>query len=164
MKQNNTSPFCSREPYPEIDFTEREIIHYMEVERVSKDYNPEKPHEFLIEKTYEEYERLPIDDYIDSFSSKVGLKNELKGIVSQAQMDEYISLHKAQPGFIDLTKLPDTALSMGEYAVKIDKIWSEIPDELKKGLSKEEFLKTITYKQIDEYVKSKFNDQEKENE
>lgn len=150
-----SNPFIGKCRFPTLTFDEREFVHYMEVERVSKDYDPKKPHEFLIERSVEEYERIPIDDHVRSLSSKVGLKNELKGIVTKQQMDEFIETHKAEPGFVDLTKLPDTALSMGEYAVNVDKIWEDIPSELRGDMSKEEFLKTITAKKIQDYVLSK---------
>lgn len=148
----NSSPFCVRNKFPKKDFTEKEYIHYMNVEEVSKDFNPEKPHEFLIEVHTEEYERIPIDEYINQFSNKVGLKNELKGVISKQQMDEFISEHKATPGFVDLTRLPDTDLAMKKAAENVDEIWNSIPAELKGKLTKEEFLKTISQEKIKDFI------------
>lgn len=152
MGSKISSPFCSRERFPAKKFVEKEFIHYMNVDEVSKDFNPDKPHEFLIETHVEEYERIPIDEYINSFSSKIGLKNELKGVVSKQQMDEFISEHKAAPGFVDLTKLPDTELGMMKAAESVDDIWNDIPSELKGKMTKEEFLKTISSEKIQDFI------------
>lgn len=149
-KANN--PFCCREPYAEKEFTETEYIHYMEVEKVADGFDPKHPELFTVKKESVEYERIPIRDYINSFASKVGLKNELKGIVSKKQMDDFIASHKATPGFTDLTKLPDTEFEMGEMAVKLDQIWDSIPVELKGSLTKEDFLKTLTSQKIKDYL------------
>ena len=156
------SPFCPVSQVSEKTFTEKEFIHYMEVESVSSDYDPSKPSEFLIEKSMQEYERVPIDEYINSFASKVGLKNELKGIVSKQQMDDYIATHKATAGFTDLTKLPDSELEMAKAAAKLDSIWDTIPGELKGSLTKEEFLKTLSVEKIKNYVLSQLPKQEEE--
>jgi len=154
MSLQISSPFGSSVPVPTKEFTEREFVHYMEVESVSSDFDKKKPSEFLIEKTIEEYERIPIDDYINSFASKVGLKNELKGIITKQQMDAYIEEHKARPGFVDLTKLPDSQFDIEKVAARIDEIWDSIPSELKGKQTKEEFLSSLTREKIESYVLS----------
>lgn len=166
MSKECTSPFVPSGKVFEKEFTETEFIHYMDVEEVAEGFNPEKPSEFLINTHSEEYERVPIDEYINSFASKVGLKNELKGIISSAQMDDFIANHKAKPGFVDLTKLPDSQFAMKEFSEKVESVWSSIPDELKAGLSKEEFLKQITADKLKDYVLSKMpkTDEKKEGE
>lgn len=157
-----SSPFCSCCAVPVVHFTETDFIHYMEVEEVGDGYDPKKPSEFLIEKKVEEYERIPIDDFINSFASKVGLKNELKGIITKSQMDDFIETHKAKKGFVDLTKLPDTELGMKQLSDKLDSIWADIPSELKDGLTKDEFIKTMTADKLKAYVLSKMPKKEQE--
>lgn len=157
-KVNN--PFCCRESFAEKKFTETEYIHYMEVEKVAEGFDPQHPELFTVEKESVEYERIPIHDYINSFASKVGLKNELKGIVSQQQMDDFVSSHKATPGFTDLTKLPDTEFGMSQLAAKLDETWDSIPDELKGSLTKEEFMKTLTSQKIKDYLISQLPKEE----
>lgn len=159
MEKVVNSPFACSRDFAKREYKETEYIHYMEVEEVSKDFNPEKPSEFLIEKKIEEYERIPIDEYINSFASKVGLKNELKGIISKQQMDDYISNHKAVPGFVDLTKLPDTEFEMSQFVARTEEIWDSIPSELKGTLTKEEFLKTLTSEKIRDYITSQVEKQ-----
>lgn len=146
------NPFCCRAPYAAKTFNETEYIHYTEVEKVAEGFDPKHPELFTVEKYPVEYERIPIHEYINSFASKVGLKNELKGIVSKKQMDDFISTHKASPGFTDLTKLPDTEFGMAELAVKLDETWESIPVELKGSLTKEEFMKTLTSQKIKDYL------------
>ena len=155
MENKCSSPFCARAPKEGREF-DQEYIHYYEVESVAnpKDFDPEHPEEFLVEKKTVEYERLPIDEYINQFASKVGLKNELRGVISKQQMDDFIAEHQAKPGFTDLTVLPDTAFEMSELAKKVDSAWDAIPAELKGSLTKEEFMKSITSQKIIDYVVS----------
>lgn len=150
-----SNPFIARKARKGRTY-DKEYIHYMEVEEVAdpKSFDPEKPSEFLIKKKTVEYERLPISETVNEFASKVGLKNELRGVVSKKQMDDFILAHQAQPGFTDLTKLPDTAFEMDQLAKRVDEAWAKIPDELKGKLSKEDFMKSLTSDQIKAYIQS----------
>lgn len=157
MVQKNNSPFSVRKPRKAKRKFDSEFVHYMVVEEIADadSFDPKKPGEFLIQKKTMEYERLPIEETINQFSSKVGLKNELKGVVSKQQMDEFIQTHQAKPGFTDLTKLPDSAFEIQKLAASVDKVWAEVPEELKGSLTKEEFLKTITSEKIKSFIDAK---------
>lgn len=152
MSKIKTSPFCTVRKVPVVNVSDKDFVHYMEVEEITEDYDPKKPSEFLIEKKYVEYERIPIEEYINSFASKVGLKNELKGIISKQQMDDFISTHKAQPGFVDLTALPDTVFGMEQMSKRLNEIWNDIPSDLKGTMTKEEFLKEMNSDKLKAYV------------
>lgn len=151
-KIKSSSPFCTFAEKKAYDFKEREYISYIEVEKVADGYDPKNPHAFLIEKEVIEDQRVPIDDEINAHRNKVGLKNLLKGIVDQRQMKDLISRTQRSSGFIDATKIPDSHLEIEALAGKLEKVWDEIPDDLKKGLTKEEFLKTISSQKIYDYA------------
>lgn len=159
-----SNPFVARQSFAEVKFTETEYIHYMEVERVADGFDSKNPELFTLEKDYVEYERIPIHEYINSFASKVGLKNELKGVVSKQQMDDFITTHKASKGFTDLTKLPDTEFGMAQLVAKMDETWDSIPTALKGNLSKEDFLKSLTSQKIKDYLISQLPEKKKEGE
>lgn len=160
---NKNNPFCARKPRKTSRSYDKEYIHYKIVEEVAdpESFDPKKPSEFLVKKKTVEYERLPIDETINQFASKVGLKNELKGVVSKQQMDEFIQVHQAKPGFTDLTVLPDSAFDIKKLADQVDKAWAAVPEELKGSLTKEEFMKTITSDKIKSFIDAKVSSQTK---
>lgn len=162
MAQNSSNPFTARTTYIGRKF-DKEYVRYYEKECIADadKFDAKNPDQFLIEKKVVEYERLPINEYVNQFSSKVGILNELKGVVSRQQMDDYITTHQARPGFTDLTKLPDTAFEISELAKKVDKAWEEIPAELKGKLTKEEFLKTLTSEKLKSYISTSIDVKEK---
>lgn len=133
-------------------FTETDYVTYKEVERIKAGFDPKHPEDFLIEKSVVEDTRVPIDEDINSYRSKVGLKNLLKGIVSKRQMAEFIEKTQSTGQNIDLIKFPDSHLAVEELAGNIDKIWDKIPAELKGSLTKEEFISSITSKKLESYV------------
>lgn len=153
------NPFLMTRKAPEKTFTERELIKYGIQEEVADGFDSKRPADFLINRKTVVVERIPIDEYVESFASKVGLNNELKGIVTKSQMDDYIAAHSAQPGFVDLTELPDTALEMEKLAKRVDDIWESIPTELKGSLSKEQFLAQLTEEKLQEYISSQVSSQ-----
>jgi len=151
-KIKSSSPFCTFEEKKSSGDFDQEYITYIEVDKVADGFDPKNPHEFLIEHEVIEDERIPIMEEINSHRSKVGLKNLLKGVVDQKQMKELISRTERSEGFIDATKLPTSHLAMEELAGKLEKVWDEIPDDLKKDLTKEEFLKSISTQKILDYA------------
>lgn len=156
MKMSKTTnPFTCTMEYTGREY-DKEYVRYYEKEIIADadKFDPKNPDQFLITTETTEYERLPIKEYINQFASKVGILNELRGVVSKQQMDEYIAEHQAQPGFVDLTKLPDTGFEVSQLAEKVDKVWASIPNELKGSLSKEEFLKTLTSEKLKSYIQS----------
>lgn len=148
------SPACNTIERKAFTFTETDYVSYYERESVSKDFNPDRPDEFTIERETVEFERVPISEEINAHRSKVGLKNLLKGIVSTRQMDDLIKKTQSSGGYFDATKLPDSHLEMERLAASIDSIWSKIPNELKGDLTKEEFIKTLTSEKLRNYVLS----------
>lgn len=160
-----SNPFTSTFEYQGREF-DQEYVRYYEKEVIADPdkFDPNNPDQFLVETVATEYERLPIKEYINQFASKVGILNELRGVVSKQQMDDYIQTHQAQPGFVDLTKLPDSGFEISQLAAQVDKAWSSIPDELKGSLTKEEFLKTLTSEQIKSYIISQASAFEKKEE
>lgn len=151
----STNPFTCTMEYEGRDY-DKEYIRYYEKEVIADpdNFDPKNPDQFLITTETTEYERLPIKEYINQFASKVGILNELKGIVSKQQMEDYIETHQAQPGFTDLTQLPDTGFEISKLAEQVDRAWASIPDELKGSLTKEEFMKTLTSEKLKSYIKS----------
>lgn len=158
------SPCCNVIDRKARVFDEVDYVSYYEKESVAEGFDPARPDEFTINKEVVEFERIPISEEINSHASKVGLKNLLKGIVSQKQMDEFISKSASTGGYFDATKLPDSHLEMEKLAGSLEDIWSKIPVELKGDLSKEEFIKTITSEKLRDYVLSQVAKQEEKKE
>lgn len=151
-----SSPFCNFKAKKAFGVGESEFIHYKVVEKIvePETFDPKFPDQFLVSKELVEYERIPIDEYINSFDSSVGLKNLLKGIVSKKQMDDFIARTQAESTDIDITGFPNSELELEKLAASVDSYWDKIPSELKGSMTKEEFVKTITAKQIAAYVES----------
>lgn len=168
MEMKSSNPFTATAKYSGREY-DTEYIRYYEKECIAdaEKFDPKNPDRFLVEKKVVEYERVPIKEFINQFASKVGILNELKGIVSRQQMDEFVESHQAPSGYVDLTKLPDSAFEISQIAAKADAAWDSIPDELKGKMTKEEFLKSLTSDQIKAYVSSvvaKQADEKKEGE
>ena len=151
-----SSPFCNFKLKKAHGSGETEYIRYKVVEKIvdPENFDPKNPDQFLTKEELVEVERVPIDEYISSFDSSVGLKNLLKGIVSKKQMEDFISRSAAESADIDITEFPNSELELEKLASSVDSYWDKIPSELKGSMSKEEFVKTITAKQIQAYVEA----------
>lgn len=152
MENQISSPFAACAEKKGRVFIEKEYVTYKVVQKVAKGFDPKRPEEFLLEDEVVVDERIPIEEEINSHRNQVGLKNLLKGIVSNKQMNDLISKTQSDGKFIDLTKFPDSHLAIEDLAGRIDKIWAKIPSELKGSLTKEEFLKTMNTKKLEKYV------------
>ena len=155
-----TSPFCNFEKKKLKGVGSDEYSHVKLVEKIQSGFDPKKPDQFLIDTTVEEYERVPIVEYINSFDSSVGLKNLLKGIISKSQMDAFIEEHQAPNIDIDATLLPSSPLAFEKLAGSVDSYWDDIPAELKGNMTKDEFMKTITADMIKSYVDNQIKAQQ----
>lgn len=154
MEKKIDSPFCATaEKVAKSDF-DKEYISYIEVQKVKDGFDPERPHEFIIESEFIEDQRVPIEQEINAHRNRVGLKNMLKGVVSSRQMSDLIEQTKSSGLFVDGTKMPTSDLEMEKLVGSIDKVWSEIPDDLKGSLTKEEFIASITADKLKAYVKN----------
>lgn len=148
------SPFCATcEKVAKGNF-DTEYISYIEVQKVKDGFNPDRPHEFIIESEFVEDQRIPIEDELNSHRNRVGLKNMLKGIVSSRQMSDLIEKTKSNGLFVDGTQIPSSDLKMEKLVGNINKIWDSIPADLKGDLSKEEFMASITADRIKKFVTS----------
>ena len=157
MSQNViSSPFCNFKKKKAFGVGDNEFVHYKVVDKIvdPESFDPKYPDQYLVKQELVEYERVPIDEYINSFDSSVGLKNLLKGIVSKKQLDDLISRTQAESADIDITEFPSSELELEKLASSVDAYWEKIPDELKGSMTKEDFVKTITSKQIQAYVEA----------
>lgn len=148
------SPFCTTAEKIAIGNFDQEYVSYIEVQKVKDGFDPERPHEFVIESEFVEDQRIPIEDELNSHRNRVGLKNMLKGIVSSRQMSDLIEKTQSNGLFVDGTHMPNSDLEMEKLVGNINKIWDSIPDDLKGDLSKEEFMASITADRIKKYVSS----------
>lgn len=146
------SPFiCPKEAVVGRKFNQEEYITYKIVESaIVKD--PKHPEEFTIERNVVEDERIPIREELNSYKSKVGLKNLLKGITTKKQMTEFVEKTSTNGEFVDLTKMPTNFEEFVSLSKSVDRIWDSLPKELKKDMSKDEFLRKLTKDQINDYV------------
>lgn len=161
--KTTSNPFCARHVYKGRTYQQEYVRYYdREVIADAEKFDSKHPDQFLIKKVSTEYERVPIKDYVNQFASKVGILNELRGVISKQQMDDYIETHQAQPGFTDLTKLPDSAFEISKLAEQVDRAWESVPVELRGKLTKEEFMKTLTSEKIKSYIVSQATIEKKE--
>ena len=154
------SPFTAEAEKAGRTFTEREYISYKTIKKVAPGFDPERPDEFLLEEEVVVDQKIPIDEEINSYQDKVGLKNILKGIVTEKQMNDLISKTKSTGQFIDATKFPDSLLEVEKLAGNLDNIWESIPKDLKGDLTKEEFIKTLTSKKLESYIQKEVEKRE----
>lgn len=154
------SIFCTTKEIKARHYEPEDYVTYKVVQKVADGFDSKNPTEFLIEEEVVEDTRVPIDDDINSHRDRVGLKNLLKGIVSEKQMSDLLERTRSSGLFVDATKIPDSQLEMEKLVGSIDSIWESIPAELRGSLSKEEFLKSITSKKIEDYVASQLEKQE----
>lgn len=146
------SPFiCPKEAVVGRKFEQKEYITYKIVESaIVKD--PKHPEEFTIERKVVEDERIPIREELNSYKSKVGLKNLLKGITTKKQMSEFVEKTSSNGEFVDLTKMPTNFDEFVQLSKSVDRIWESLPKELRKDMTKEEFVRKLTREQINDYV------------
>lgn len=150
--RNSSSPFCVGVVRKGRKFLVKDYISYKEIESVANGYDPKHPEQFIIEKKIVEKERVPIREYVGSFESQVGLKNLLKGIVSNKQMDDLISRTGSTGPDVDLTSIPSDSFEIEQMISNIDRVWESIPAELRGDLTKEEFLKSMTQDKLKKYI------------
>ena len=84
MSQNViSSPFCNFKKKKAFGVGDNEFVHYKVVDKIvdPESFDPKYPDQYLVKQELVEYERVPIDEYINSFDSSVGLKNLLKAII-----------------------------------------------------------------------------------
>lgn len=152
MEKKIDSPFCSTlEKVAKKDF-DKDYVSYIEVQKVKEGFDPNRPHEFVIETEFIEDQRVPIEQEINAHRNRVGLKNMLAGVVSSRQMSDLIERTKSSGLFVDGSKMPNSDLEMERLVGSIDKLWDTIPSDLKGDLTKEEFISSITAEKVKKYI------------
>lgn len=130
---------------------DQDIVDYAEEEYVVKTGEGDK--DFVVKKRVVETSRLNRQDYINSFADEVGIKNILKKV--QATGDETLLKQRPDGVFIDVTQFPDNRAGMYEAVKNGVEAFDNLPDDIKKKMSMEDFVNNFGQKEFDDYVKAK---------
>lgn len=92
------------------------------------------------------YSKTNISDVINSQVNLVGVDNLMKNIGQTQVVNDDTE--------IDYTQYPTDAADLRLKAMSVDKIYSKIPDDLKKGRSVQDFVESLTQEEFDNWVAS----------
>lgn len=117
----------------------------------------ENEEDFIIAKKIVEVERLNRRKELNKYKSDVGCVNVIKKLARQG-INAGDGRFAASGGFTDATKLPQDLADMVELSrqmdPKISATWKAIPEEMKKGMTIEEFAQKFKPDMVDEFVKA----------
>lgn len=137
----------------ETDFSvDKDIVTYETREVVKK--TGEGDEDFIVINKVVETSRKNRQDYINSFSSEVGILNILKKVAltgDDPYNNEYIEQRKGGQ-YIDATALPSNktdAFKAVEHGVNV---FDSLPEELKGKLSMEKFVEEFGQEAFDKYI------------
>lgn len=133
---------------------DKDIVEYAEEQYIEKTGEGDK--DFVVKTRVVESSRINRQDYISSFADEVGIKNILKKV--QATGDETLLKQRPDGAFIDVTQFPDTRSGMYEAVKNGVKAFDDLPDDVKKKMSMEDFVNYFGQKEFDDYVKAKVDE------
>ena len=109
--------------------------------------------QYVVKKRVVESSRINRQDYIASFADEVGIKNILKKV--QATGDETLLKQRPDGAFIDVTQFPDNRSGMYDAVKNGVQAFDNLPDDIKKKMSMEDFVNNFGQKEFDAYIQSK---------
>lgn len=133
-------------PSQQVDYyIDREIV----LKTVITGYEDEectKPIGSMIPEVVENKKDIKI--LVNSHAEEVGVVNILNRIIKTGDM----SLLKAREAqYIDTTELPQSLGEVQAKAIALESIYANIPEDLKKDMSLDQFVKTMTDERIKSY-------------
>lgn len=149
------NPFLVRRNASITNITPRDevkVVFYCEQDELVE-VDPDDPKKFLTRKVPVVAEEIPLNAYIQQFCRDVDLKEKINRLRTKSEFDE----------FIGQTRMPETGavyeqkdylsdLQM-EAIIKAGlNAWKTLPSELKKDLTKEEFMASFNEKMFASYV------------
>lgn len=128
-------------------FVPEDIIDYEEYDSLKITGKGEE--DFIVSKKIREISRKDRKAYIQSFSSDVGILNIIRKI-KETGSDFPVAVHTDE--LKDLSKIPDNFDEAAEAIKAGDTAWHDLPDSLKKGRSREDFINSISQDEIKSYI------------
>lgn len=149
-----TGPKCPVQKITPRDKVEI-IEYYLADEVVSVD--EKNPKNFLLRKVPAVKEKLALNAYIQSFEKDVGVANII-GKMQDNELADFINRSKLPSDGIvyDGRVLDNMTDIQAEKIIKAgERAWNAIPEELRAGLNKEDFVKSFNYEKVAKYAEAK---------
>ena len=93
-------------------------------------------------------EKIPIKQLVQSHANEVGVANIIRRILQTGDMS---LLNQREAQYVDTTKLPKSIGQVQEKAIALESIYASIPADLKKDMTLEQFVTTMTNEKIKAY-------------
>lgn len=152
--------FCGRSDVPDLPeraVPSKKIYHTKHADALVR--HGEDEFDFNVQEKVIVYEELSRRKELNKFRDDVGCENIINKLARQG-IDAGDGRFKAQPGYQDATALPQNMEEMialsKEINPKTSKIWAGLPEEMKKGLSLEEFAQKFETSFVDDYIAKKY--------
>lgn len=134
------------------DVDDKTIVEGYEKEIVKK--TGEGDEDFIIDKKLVVYRSYSRDKYIQDQSDDVGILNVLKKVALSGTDLTQDNPYAAKPGYVDMTKFPETVAEAEALICDANKKWAAIPDEVKDGMSYDDFIKSGAAQKLYDYYKA----------
>ena len=132
------------------------IVDYKEVSEIRK--TGEGKHDFVVIKKIIPSSKTNRSDYINSFSSDVGIMNVLKKVlVGGETIDDVVKsgrFRSKQNGLVDLSNLPDNIVDAYKSVEKGVQAFDELPEKVKKKQSFAAFAETFDNDEFKKYIRA----------
>ena len=109
--------------------------------------------DFVVEKKLVLYRSYSRAGYIQDAAEDVGILNVLRKVAISGQDLTQDNPYAAKPGYVDMTQMPGSLEEAIALVEKAKDTWKQLPDELKKNMDYEAFIKSCTPGQIYDYYK-----------
>lgn len=130
------------------------VFHCNQDHLVEGDLND--PTNFLVVKKAVVKERIPLNEYIQQFDREVELKEKIARIQTKEEYNEFIAQTAlAADGKTYVQQDYFSDLQMEEIIQRGEAAFAALDPELKKDLSKEEFLASFNQKTMDNFIAEK---------
>lgn len=134
------------------DFSkDKDIVEYKETQVIEK--TGEGPHDFIVKNVVEEVSRINRQEYLNSFSDDVGIKNILKKVNLTGDVtllnQRGVGLNKE---FVDTTSFPTNTTDAFNYIEKGHDAFDKLPDQVKSKMSMSDFVETFGQADFDKFI------------
>ena len=141
-KPFNNNPFLGRNDGVSIPGTVINVKDFatgVEIEKCIKTGEGEE--DFVIVTELRIDKKVNHQDYLNQFADDVGILNVLKRVIKTGDASLFNERNETQAGYMDLTNMPGDIIAASEMINKANAAYEQLPDDLKKKLSKEDLIK-----------------------
>lgn len=130
---------------------DKDIVEYAEEEYVEKTGEGDK--DFVVKTRVVESSRVNRQEYVNSFSDEVGIHNILKKVLATG--DETLLKQRPDGAFIDATQFQTSRADLVNSVEKGVKAFDNLPVDIKKKMSMEDFVNNFGQKEFDAFIQAK---------